>query len=188
KKAYAMFDYLAGHYPDSEFADFGYIGLGEIAYANKDYKTALRNFKTAKDEVMPGQKLKEAYLGEAKSELALERLDEAEKLFKLIAGNKMWKGEATAQSYVALGDIEMKRRKYAEAIAYYQRVYIAYQKYPNYVAEAYLNSAEAFLQLGKKQEAINTYNEMLRNEKLRDIQSPSLGEAQKKLDSLKNGS
>jgi tetratricopeptide (TPR) repeat protein len=184
KKAYEMFDYLAGHYPDSEFADFGYVGLGEIAYANGDFKTALRDFKSAKDDVMPGQKLKEAYLGESKSLLALDKLDEAEKGFKNVAGNKIWKGEATAQSYVALGDIEMKRRKYAEAIAYYQRVYIAYQKFPQYVAKAYLNSAEAFLQLGKKQEAINTLQEMLRNQKLLDMQSPALGEAQKKLSEI----
>jgi tetratricopeptide (TPR) repeat protein len=187
KKAYEMFDYLAGHYADSEFADFGYVGLGEIAYANGDFKTAYRNFKSAKDDVIPGQKLKEAYLGEAKSLLALDKLDESDKQYRYVVGNKQWKGEATAQSYIGLGDIEMKRRKYAEAIAYYQRVYIAYQKFPKYVAKAYLNSEEAFLQLGKKQEAINTLQEMLRNEKLRDIQAPELGEAQKRLTELQNG-
>ena len=183
-KAAAMFDHLVGHYPDSEFADYGYVGLGQIAFAKEDYKQALRDFKAAKDEVMPGQKLKDAYVGEARSLLALDKLDEAEELFKIVASKKEWRGEDTALSIYSLGQIEEKRKKYAEAIAYYQRVYVGYQKYPVLVAKSYLDSARAFELLGKRQEAINTYREVLRNDKLKDLQSPALAEAQQRLNEL----
>ena len=36
-----MFDTLINLYPKSEVLDFGYVGLGELAYRAKDYPKAL---------------------------------------------------------------------------------------------------------------------------------------------------
>ena len=43
---------------------------------------------------------------------------------------------------------------------------MAYQKFLPWVAKAYLRSGECFEKLGKTPEAMNTYRELLRNEKL----------------------
>jgi predicted negative regulator of RcsB-dependent stress response len=48
-------------------------------------------------------------------------------------------------------------------------VYVGYQKFAPWVAKAYLMSGECFQKLGKNQEAINTYHEMLKNPKLQDF-------------------
>ena len=67
---------------------------------------------------------------------------------------------------ISLGQIAAKRGKWAEANAYFQRVYVGYQKFLPWVAKAYIASGESFEKLGKTQEAANTYRELLRNEKL----------------------
>ena len=112
-------------------------------------------------------RMRDLTVGKAKSLLALNRLDDAKKLFQEIAAMREWRGEATAIAVFSLGEIEMKSNHLPEAIAYYQRVFVAYQKFLPLVAKAYIQSADCFKQLGKNQEALNTYKELLRNEKLR---------------------
>jgi hypothetical protein len=53
------------------------------------------------------------------------------------------------------------------------------------VAKAYLRSAECFEKLNKQQEAVNTYREMLRNERLANFAETA--EARKKLESMGQG-
>jgi len=78
-------------------------------------------------------------------------------------------GEVTAMAVFYLGEIEAKQNHWPEAIAHYQRVFVAYQKYLPWAAKAYVRCAEAFDHLGKRPEAIAHLREMLRNEKLKDF-------------------
>jgi TolA-binding protein len=165
-KAHAYFQYLKDTFPKSDFLDFAYNGFGEIAYAKKDYPAALQFFTDAIDKAGATQKLKDVTVGQAKTLLAMGRFEEAKKLFEQIAATREWRGDATAYSIYSLGEIEQKQGKLPEAIAYYQRVYVAYGRYLQWVAKAYINSAECFKKLGKNQEATNTYREMVHNDKL----------------------
>jgi TolA-binding protein len=112
----------------------------------------------------------------------MDKLDEAKKAFEQVASVREWRGEATAFSVYSLGEIEAKRGRWAEANAYYQRVYVGYQKFQNWVAKAYVRSGESFEKLGKREEAANTYREMLRNEKLAGLAEAA--EARKRLEAL----
>ncbi len=96
-----------------------------------------------------------------------------------------WRGEATALSVYSLGQIAAKRGQWAEANAYFQRVYVGYQKFLPWVAKAYIASGESFEKLGKTQEATNTYRELLRNEKLANFSEAA--EARKRLEALGDG-
>ena len=166
EKAEPYFAYLLAEYPKSDLVDFAYVGMGDIAFQKKNYSKALAFYKDGMDSSPAGAKMRDLTLGQAKSLLALNRLDEAKKLFLEISANREWRGEATAAAVYSLGEIEMKSDHLPEAIAYYQRVYVAYQKYLPWVAKAYIQSAVCFEKLGKQQEAINTYRELLRNQKL----------------------
>ena len=73
-------------------------------------------------------------------------------------------------------------RRWAEANAFFQRVYVGYQKFLPWVAKAYIASGESFEKLGKTQEAANTYRELLRNEKLANFAEAT--EARKRLEAL----
>lgn len=94
-------------------------------------------------------------------------------------------GETTAFSVYSLGEIEAKRGRWAEANAYFQRVYVGYQKFLPWVAKAYIRNGESFEKLGKPQEAANTYREMLRDEKLANF--AEVQEARKRLEALGQG-
>jgi tetratricopeptide (TPR) repeat protein len=183
-RAREMYDQIIGGFGRSEYADYGYVGRGELAMRQGKFEEALKSFAFAADEIAASSKLKEATLGKAKALLALKKYPEAEKIFEMIAGIKEWRGEATAESLHSLGRIAQENKDYPKAIAYYQRIFLTHQKYPKIVAQSYLDSATCFKELGRTVEAKNTYIEMLRNEKLRAANIPELAEAQKQFDQL----
>lgn len=176
---------LADEFPKSENLDFAYNGLGEIAFQKKDFNRALHYFSDGTDKIAASQKLKDLTVGKAKTLLALGRLEEAKKVFEQIASVREWRGEVTAFSVYSLGEIAAKREQWAQANAYFQRVYVGYQKFLPWVAKAYIRSGETFEKLGKKEEAANTYREMLRNEKLTAFSEAE--EARKRLQALGQG-
>ncbi len=164
-RATQFYDELRQFYPRSPYRDAAYVGLGEIAFAQKDHPHALELFSEAADKI-GGGKIKEATLGKARALVELGRYDEASKLFQMIAGMREWRGETTASAVYALGDIAARQGRWAEAIAFYQRVFVLYQRYLSWVAKAYIGAAESFDKLGRRPEAIAHLQEMLRNEKL----------------------
>jgi TolA-binding protein len=179
ERATAMFTKLREDYPKSEYLDFAYTGLGEIAFAKKDYAKALELFTYAIDTVAAAMKMKEATLGKARALMELQRYEESKKLFEQVASVREWRGDATANAVFSLGELEARQSRWAEAIAHYRRVFVAYQKYLPWVAKSYIRSAECFEKLGKRKDAVETLQEMLRNEKLEKL--PEFQEAKKKL-------
>src|SRR4051812_15408306 len=184
-QAAKFYQKLLEEFPKSDNADFGYNGMGEIAFQKHDLPAALRYFTDGTEKIAASQKLKDLTVGRAKTLLALDKLDEAKKGFEQVASVREWRGESTAFSVFSLGEIEAKRGRWAEANAYFQRVYVAYQKFLPWVAKAYIRSAESFEKLGKTQEAVNTYRELLRNEKLSSFAEAA--EARQRLQALGQG-
>ncbi|MEO6871150.1 MAG: tetratricopeptide repeat protein [Chthoniobacterales bacterium] len=185
-QAERFYERLLNTYPKSQMIDYAYNGLGEIAYQKKDYKKALSFFDDGLNKIAAAQRLKDITVGRAKTLLALGNLDEAQKAFEQVASVREWRGESTAFAVYSLGEIAAKRGKWAEANAFFQRVYVGYQKFLPWVAKAYIRSGESFEKLGKTQEAVKTYQEMLRNDKLATF--AEAGEAKKRLEALGKGS
>lgn len=159
-----FFERIIAAHERSEFADFGHVGLGEIALAEGRPGVALTHFDAAIEQAGARFKLKEATLGRARARLALGDADGARELFEQVAANRAWRGEATAEALFQLGEISARRSgrdDLAKAQAHYQRVYLSYKRYPLWVARSYLRSADTFVALGKTQEAIDTLNRML---------------------------
>lgn len=181
-EAARFYQRLVDEFPKSDYLDFAYRGLGEIALQKNNLPEALHYFSDGTDKLPPGQKMKELTVGKAKTLLAMDKLDEAKKVFEQVASVREWRGEATAFSVYSLGDIEARKGRWAEANAYFQRVYVAYRKFLPWVAKSYIRSAESFEKMGKTQEAANTYRELLRNEKLTD--SSEAAEAKKRLEAM----
>jgi TolA-binding protein len=184
-QAATFYQKLLDEYPRSENVDYGYNGLGEIAFQKHDLPKALRYFTDGTEKIAASQKLKDLTVGRAKALLATDKLDEAKKTFEQVASVREWRGESTAFSVFSLGEIEAKRGHWPEANAYIQRVYVAYQKFLPWVAKAYIRSGESFEKMGKTQEAINTYRELLRNEKLSTFAETA--EARQRLQALGQG-
>ena len=128
-QATRFYQRLLDEFPKSEHLDFAYNGLGEIALQKKDLPEALHYFSDGSDKLTASLKMKELTIGKAKTFLAMEKLDEAKKAFEQVASVREWRGESTAFSIYSLGEIEARRGRWAEANAYFQRVYVGYQKF-----------------------------------------------------------
>lgn len=179
EKATLLFTELKDRFPNSDYLDYAYVGLGEIALAKKEYEKALELFTEALDKIGASSKSKEGTIGKAHTLLALKRHDEAKKLFGQVAAVKEWRGETTAMAVYMQGQTEADQGRYAEAIAFYRRVFVAYQKYLPWVAKSYIGAADCFVKMGKRGDAIENFREMLRNEKLANL--PEAEEARRLL-------
>ncbi len=87
---------------------------------------------------------------------------EARTLFTKVAQGHEWRGEATARAVFSLGEVERAQKHWAEAIAYYQRTFVSWVRYPHWCALAYLRAADCFEQLGKRDFAIRHLRELVR--------------------------
>lgn len=106
-------------------------------------------------------------LGAADGLLALGAEDsayfaEARALFTKVAQGREWRGEATARAVFSLGEVERAQKHWPEAIAYYQRTFVSWLRFPHWCALAYLRAADCFEQLGKRGIAIRHLREMVR--------------------------
>ena len=179
------FNILKEDFPKSDHLDYAYNGLGQIAFDAKDFKIALKFYTDAAD-TYTGAKIKEATIGKARSLLELKQYDEAKKIFEQVAGMREWRGESTAMAVYYLGVVQQRQEHWAEAIAHYQRVFVAYQKFLPWVAKSYIDCAESFHQLGKSKQAVAHLQEMLRNDKLATF--PEAQQARKMLGEWEAGS
>jgi TolA-binding protein len=168
-KASTYYNRLKEDFLRSEYLDFAYTGLGDIAFREKNYDKSLELYDTALEKIGATFKLKEATLGKARTLIELARYDEAKKLFEQVASIKEWRGDATAEAVYQLGEIEFRQGRFNEAIAHYRRVFVAYQKFLPWVARAYLRTAESFDKAGKRFDGIKNLQEMMRNEKLNGL-------------------
>lgn len=175
EKANGCYIRLRDFFKDSEYADGAPVGLAEIAYEKGEYDKALELFKAA-SEYQGSSRILEATQGIAKTQFKLKKYDDAKKLFEQIANTKEWRGEPTANALRMLGEIEAAQGKHEAAIAYFQRVFIAHQKWKSEMAKAYLLSAKSFNVLGKREEAKKTLQEMIARKDLQD--QPEMKEAQ----------
>jgi TolA-binding protein len=183
-KAAAYYSQIMTAYPTSDFMEYAYNGLGQIAYKRGQYAEAVTDFDDAINKAAASAKLKDVTLGKASALLALGKDADAEKLFRDVLSTREWRGEAYAQSLYSLGEIMQQRGDLAKAIGSYQQVYVGYGRYLPWVAKAYLKSGECFEKLGKAQEAVNTYREMIHNTSLSAF--PEYKEAQQHLNALGN--
>lgn len=178
---------LLERYAKSPFADFGHVGLGDLALQHGDPEKALGHYRAAVDLSGATHKLKEATLGKARALLALERWDEARSVFEHIAGHRPWRGVATAESLYSLGEILLQRgdpESLAQAQAHFQRLAIGYRKHDAWVAKAWLRSGEVLEKLGRKSDALATYREILRDPRLKNF--PETKTAMQKAESIQN--
>lgn len=150
--AEAMFKRLAEHYADSMFSNACPVGLGKLALARKKPGEALRIF----DEELakkPGRaNVREVTVGKLQALLDTNQLDEAVKLALDSLEDKTFRGESAARIYLILGEAYEKKAAAVageeakeflkQALATYERVYIAYKAFPDLCAEAFKRADE----------------------------------------------
>jgi tetratricopeptide (TPR) repeat protein len=173
KKAADYFGYILEHARSSEYADYGFAGLAEIAFANKKYAEALSLCNEAIDNNILMSKELDLRFTRARSLAELAKYKEAKDEFEEIAKTKEWRGEKTAASLYWLGLMAERQatdeKGYNEAIAYYRRCYMTWKKYEVWAAKSYFASAKLFAnKLNQKDAAKLLLKEMLDKDRIKD--------------------
>jgi tetratricopeptide (TPR) repeat protein len=173
KKASDYFGYILEHSRSSEYADYGFSGLAEIAFANKKYAEALSLCNEAIDNNILMSKELDLRFTRARALAELSKYKEAKEEFEEIAKTKEWRGEKTAASLYWLGLMAERQatdeKGYNEAIAYYRRCFMTWKKYEVWAAKSYFASAKLFAtKLNQKDAAKTILKEMLEKDRIKD--------------------
>jgi len=173
KKAANYFGYILDHSRSSEYADYGFAGLAEIAFADKKYAEALSLCNEAIDNNILMSKELDLRFTRARALAELAKYADAKKEFEEIAKTKEWRGEKTAASLYWLGLMAERQatdeKGYNEAIAYYRRCYMTWKKYEVWAAKSYFASAKLFAtKLNQKDAAKLLLKEMLEKDRIKD--------------------
>ena len=173
KKAADYFGYILEHSRSSEYADYGFAGLAEIAFSDKKYADALSLCNEAIDNNILMSKELDLRFTRARALAELAKYADAKKEFEEIAKTKEWRGEKTAASLYWLGLMAERQatddKGYNEAIAYYRRCYMTWKKYEVWAARSYFASAKLFAnKLNQKDAAKVLLKEMLEKERIKD--------------------
>ncbi len=176
--AEAMFKRLSDRYRDSTFSDAGPVGMGFVALARKQPEEALRIFNDALENNPGMSRFKETTLGKLEALVSLAKYDEASKLALQIVGDKLFRGESAGKAYLLLGQVYRKQSARTsgteasellkKAHGTYQRVYVAYQGFPDVCAEAYWQAYEVAKELGEDKLAEDTLKALKDHPKLQN--------------------
>jgi TolA-binding protein len=112
----------------------------------------------------------------------LKEYDAAVELYNEFLAVREWRGELTPQVIYWIGVCRYRQDRITEAFAYFQRVYVLYELYPEWMAKAYAASIDCLEQLGRHDEVVKTWREMVANPAV--AATPEGRQAQQQLDRL----
>jgi len=142
------------------------LGLAALDLRNKDWQAARKAYAellrfVGDDTLMPA-----IIYGNGATALGLGDLGTARKYFEALTANREWRGEYTAGAVYGLGECERAAGKLDDAHAFFQRVYVLYGAYKEWVAHAYVAAGMCLEDLKKPEEARRTFDELIAREDL----------------------
>lgn len=97
-----------------------------------------------------------------------------------------WRGPLTPQVLYWIGICRYEQGRFEEAFAFFQRVYVLYEGYPEWTSKAYEGSVNCLRKLGRQAEVVKTLREMVANAAV--ASTPEGRRAKTELDKLPEGS
>ena len=152
---------LLEKYPDSRQVPEAQTLLAQQALGNKEYGTALSLADAVLANAAEIQYILEATFCRAEALLGLRRHGEAISDYNAILANRAAPRRLKPEALLGIAACMEAQKEYAQAIAYYQRIYVLYGAYKKAVVTAYLRSGDCFEKLGDKPAALKTYQEFL---------------------------
>jgi TolA-binding protein len=179
KEAEPYFQYILDQYSGSAQKNQALAGLGLI-YAHQGLDTdALKNFDRLIKEA-PQSSLMAKVL-EARGDIFVKRrkYDDAISDYMQILEIPTAKGIPWVRALFKIGRAHEDAGRVLEATAFYERIYLLYARYREWVAKAYLARGLALESLQKKTEAAEVYRELLTKEELSEF--PEFIDARRRL-------
>ena len=175
-------DYFEEHFDASGQAlDMANIGIASLLEA-EDPGAALALARTTLDLYSgePATAFTHKLAGDALR--LLGQYDEAVEFYSKLVSVRAWRGPLTPQALYWSAVCKQSQGDVEAAFTYYQRVYVLYGQYAEWVAKAYAGSVECLRALGREDELVRTWREMVANPDV--AQTPEGRKAQAELDKL----
>lgn len=116
----------------------------------------------------------------------LKDYDGAVEQYNRFLSVREWRGPLTPQVLYWIGSCRYEQGRFEEAFAFFQRVYVLYEGYPEWTSKAYEGSVNCLRKLGRQEEVIKTLREM--TGKAEVAATPEGLRAKAELDKLPEGS
>jgi tetratricopeptide (TPR) repeat protein len=173
---------IVADFPETDYGIEARMILGRDAVARGDIDEALRHLDIVREVFASSPEAGEALLLIGDLRRQREEWEPADECYNSVLGVKAWKHLWPAALY-GRGESARARRKFAEASAYYERIYVLYSGHPAWCAKAYLARAECLYALRERVKALETLEEMLGLAELQ--QQPEIEAARKLQEKLK---
>jgi len=160
---------LDDHADSAEVFD-ALLALGDLAAAEGDYGAAIGYYDEIEAEFPRDDRLVEALMAKADALNARGDRADARDTYKMIVDTRKWRGAAHAEALYKIGLSYLNQGELIQAQAYFERVYIGYPLFSEWAARAYLESGRTLQQLGRRDDARQTYDEFLADESYRETE------------------
>jgi tetratricopeptide (TPR) repeat protein len=156
--------------------------MGRIEMKRGNAKAALERFERFEREVVGSQLFGEVMLSRAQILQASGRVADARKDLEKLLASEYSIGKEKAEALYLIGETYMSESRPDLAVPYFQRLYVMYGRWRDWVAKAYYRSGEAFEKLNDELSARRTYQELIEREDLAGFEEAL--KARRRLDSI----
>ncbi|CAN5138218.1 hypothetical protein BH23VER1_BH23VER1_18780 [soil metagenome] len=172
-------------HPRTPEKDRVFAGLGRIAVAEGEPYLAADYFEKCLATSFRLGLRAEVILEIADLHLELKVPHKAREVLEELLGDSAIAAGYKAEALLRYAGILEQEKDLKKALAYYERVYVAYGKYQPLVAKAYLQRARLLEELDMKSEALEVYRELAGREDLAGFEQ--VAEAEGRIGSLEGG-
>jgi len=171
-----------GRAPHSPFAEEAWHLIAGLRRTAGDATGALAAYAEIGERFPASRRTALARLREGDILREQGRHPEAVETYRSVLQTRQWRGEPWAEANFKIGLTHFEAGAFEEAFGFCQRVYVLYVGVAEWASQAYLYSGLALERLGRREDAVRTYRELLATENLRD--TPAAREARRRLAEL----
>jgi tetratricopeptide (TPR) repeat protein len=166
-------------FPETDYGLAARMVLARDAVARGAPDEALPHLEVIINTFAASTEAGEAQLLKAGILLDRKELDAADQIFSTVLATREWK-PLWPEALFGRGQVARASRKFVEATAYFERIYVLYTANRPWVARAYLARAESLERANRVKEARETLDEMLALDDLKSFPAYAEAEALRK--------
>ncbi len=152
-------------FPETDTALYARIVLAEHAIERGDHTTAIMHLDIIREVYATSPQAAEALLRLGDIYLERGQFDRADQHYTEVLGVREWR-DLWPEALYGRGQAAFRNRNYERASAYFERIYILYGFYEDWVARAYIARAECLERMREYAKAAEVLQEMLSLEDL----------------------
>ncbi len=162
-----MFTNIRKWHPRAIQKDRIYAGLAKIAEEQNEPDEAIKYYEKFEKEAGASARLGEVLVAKAQLQKKIGKNAEARQTLESILENEFISASQKALTLYELGESLAGDGEHKKAIVYFERVYVAYGKFSDLNAKAYLARGESLEELKLQKQALETYREFASREELK---------------------